>query len=69
MSYSKDALFLGELSIVEGPEVDVRFPTGDDVGAVAGVKLHLKHSLVGALRHKHTKQNQNKLSFQNFQGL
>lgn len=49
-SYSKDALFLGELSWVECPEVDMGFPTGDDIGAVTGVKLHSEHSLVGTLK-------------------
>lgn len=54
MSYSKDALFLGELSCAERPEVDVGFTTGDDVGAVTGVKLHSEHSLIGTLK-THTK--------------
>lgn len=54
MSYSKDALFLGELSCAVRPEVDVGFTTGDDVSAVAGVELHSKHSLVGTLKHNTT---------------
>ena len=54
MSYSKDALFLGELPGAECPEVDVRLATGDDVVAVPGVELHRKHCLVGALEKQHT---------------
>lgn len=50
MTYSKDALFLSELSRAQRPEVDVGFPACDDVGAVARVKLHRKHGLVGALK-------------------
>ena len=54
MSYSEDALLLGELSCAERPEVDVGLPAGDDVGAVAEVKLHREHSLVGILETPHT---------------
>lgn len=57
-SYSKDALFLHELSCAEGPEVDVGFTTGDDVGAVAGVELHSKHSLISTLQiQQHTREH------------
>lgn len=57
-SYSKDALFLSELSCAEGPEVDMGFTTGDDVGAVAGVKLHSKHSLISTLQiQQHTRKH------------
>lgn len=54
VSYSKDALFLHELSCTQCPEVDVGFTTGDDVGAVAGVEIHSKNSLIGALKHNNT---------------
>ena len=54
VSYSKDALFLGELSCAERPEVDVGFAAGDDVGAFAWVKLHSEHSFVGILETQHT---------------
>lgn len=47
--YSEDALFLGELPCTECPEVDVGFPTGDDVVTVTGVEVHIKHSLIGRL--------------------
>lgn len=57
-AYSKDALLLGELSSSECPEVDMGFPTGDDVGGVTGVKIHCKHSLIGALQ---TKQDRVKI--------
>lgn len=56
-SYPKDALFLGELSWAERPEVDVGFTAGDDAGAVVGVKLHGEHSLVGTLKtQQHTQK-------------
>ena len=57
-TYSKDSLFLGELPCDESPEVDVGFATGDDTGAVTGVELHSKHSLVGTLR-THTENREN----------
>lgn len=44
-------MLLGELSCAEGPEVDVRFTAGDDDGAVARVKVHSEHGLVGTLQH------------------
>lgn len=56
-SYSKDALFLGELSCAECPEVDVGLSTGDDIGAVAGVKLHSKHSFSSTLQIQHIENN------------
>lgn len=57
-SYSKDALFLGKLSCAEGPEVDMGFTAGDDIGAVAGVELHSKHSLISALKIQHIRNCQ-----------
>lgn len=54
-SYSEDALFLGELSRAERPEVDVGFTAGDDVATVAGVELDSKHCLIGTLKHKHAR--------------
>lgn len=53
-THSKDALLLGQLSATQRPEVHVGFTAGDDVGAVAGVKLHREHSFSGALRYGHT---------------
>lgn len=53
MSHPKDALLLGELSRTQCPKVDVGLATGDDVGAVVGVKLHAEHRLVGVLDRQH----------------
>lgn len=47
--YLEQALPLGQGAALHGPEVDVRFSTGDDQVCVHGMKHGRQHRLVGAL--------------------